>query len=288
MKIQKVKKRYILLLLVIFYISTSIFQFVRFRIKLNEKYGKVANKFQTTFFYNENMIINTMLSLGLIPIALLHGGIHGVEYVFKDFRLGIKDFIKPLPVHMTLKAPFMQESFQVTMRGGKIVSDTFYSTLTTDPKFQHLYSEWVKKQVGIEDENVELIFDGAIKDSSWVGEKPYIDFRSITSTDNLEEQICENTHNLYVKSNTYGDPGIIIKVKDYKGLQETLNYADKIEEKVESKVFIDYNQSMVNKGNDFFINVINCDESLILAIHYNNNKEYIDYQNNDNNWVKYE
>ena len=62
--------------------------------------------------------------------------------------------------------------------------------ISTDVKFQHLYSEWVKKQVGIEDENVELKFAGNY-------DPPYIEFNKITSLSEDYREVFENTHNLY-------------------------------------------------------------------------------------------
>ena len=75
----------------------------------------------------------------------------------------------------------MDKSFEIWIdkRNNRIFGSDFYEVLATDPKFQHMYSNWVKKQVGIEDENVELEFKGALKSSAWVGEKPYIDFNKI-------------------------------------------------------------------------------------------------------------
>ena len=63
--------------------------------------------------------------------------------------------------------------------------------IVNDKKFQHLYSEWVKKQVGIEDSNVEFGFAGNF-------DNPYIEFDKITSLSDDYREIFENTHNLYV------------------------------------------------------------------------------------------
>ena len=95
----------------------------------------------------------------------------------------------------------MDETFYIAYNTGKYsCSDNFEQVISNDKKFQHLYSEWVKNQVGIEDENVELEFKGALKGARWVGDEPYIDFSKITSLDDLEKQICKNTHNLYVSN----------------------------------------------------------------------------------------
>ena len=82
------------------------------------------------------------------------------------------------------------KEFSIQVVKGKVLTDTFFSTLTTDVKFQHLYSEWVKKQVGIEDENVELKFAGNY-------DPPYIEFNKITSLSEDYREVFENTHNLY-------------------------------------------------------------------------------------------
>ena len=89
-----------------------------------------------------------------------------------------------------VSTPFMEKEFSIQVVKGKVLTDTFFSTLTTDVKFQHLYSEWVKKQVGIEDENVELKFAGNY-------DPPYIEFNKITSLSEDYREVFENTHNLY-------------------------------------------------------------------------------------------
>ena len=91
-----------------------------------------------------------------------------------------------------IRAPFMEKSFEVWVdnRTHKIFGDTFSTVLSTDVKFQHLYSEWVKKEVGIEDENVELGFAGNF-------DTPYIEFNKITSLSDDYREVFENTHNLY-------------------------------------------------------------------------------------------
>lgn len=114
--------------------------------------------------------------------------------------------------------PFMQKEFRVTIGYDtlKILTDNFYEVLSTDPKFQHLYSEWVKKQVGIEDEGVELGFTGNF-------DKPYIDFDKITSLSKDYREVFENTHNLYAW---------MCEVKNIKELNENnvLVYAQTIRE----------------------------------------------------------
>lgn len=89
-----------------------------------------------------------------------------------------------------VSTPFMEKEFSLQIVKGKVIGDTFYDTLTTDPKFQHLLSEWVKKQVGIEDDNVEFQFAGNF-------DNPYIEFDKITSLSEDYREIFVNTHNLY-------------------------------------------------------------------------------------------
>lgn len=91
-----------------------------------------------------------------------------------------------------LRAPFMDKPFEVWIdnRTHEIFGDNFYDTLLRDNKFQHLYSEWIKKQVGIDDGNVKFEFTG-------VYDKPYIEFDKITTLSDDYREIFENTHNLY-------------------------------------------------------------------------------------------
>ena len=91
-----------------------------------------------------------------------------------------------------ISVPFMEKTFEVWIdnRNHTVFGSNFTETLTTDPKFQHLYSEWVKKQVGIDDENVELKFAGNY-------DPPYIEFNKITSLSEDYREVFENTHNLY-------------------------------------------------------------------------------------------
>ena len=90
-----------------------------------------------------------------------------------------------------IRASFMERPFEVWIdnRTHEIFGDNFYEVLSRDDKFQHLYSEWVKKQVGIEDENVEFGFTGNY-------DKPYIEFDKITSLSDDYSEVFENTHNL--------------------------------------------------------------------------------------------
>ena len=121
--------------------------------------------------------------------------------------------------------PFMSKTFEIWIdkRSNSIYGSNFYEVLSTDLKFQHLYSEWVKKQVGISGENVELEFDRAIISSRLIGGDIYIDFSKITSLDNLEDQICMNTKNYYLKS-------IDVKMVDVNIEEKWLNKAKNIKD----------------------------------------------------------
>ena len=89
-----------------------------------------------------------------------------------------------------LHFPFANDkTIYVESETQKIFSRDF--SFAIDTKFQHLYSEWVKKQVGIEDENVEFGFAGNY-------DTPYIEFNKITSLSDDCREVFENTHNLYL------------------------------------------------------------------------------------------
>ena len=86
----------------------------------------------------------------------------------------------------------MDETFYISyFKGLDGCSDNFDKVISKDKKFQHLYSEWVKTQVGIEDENVELGFAGNF-------DEPYIDFDKITTLSEDYREVFENTHNLFL------------------------------------------------------------------------------------------
>lgn len=127
-----------------------------------------------------------------------------------------------------IESPFATGSIYVNSETKKV--DGGFNLMSI--KFQHLYSEWVKKQVGIEDENVELEFKGALKSSAWVGEKPCIEFDKITDLDYLEEDICKNTHNLYLhtvvidKFNSSSVNEVLELVKSYEKLLKPYVFTD--------------------------------------------------------------
>lgn len=73
-------------------------------------------------------------------------------------------------------------------------SDNFYKVLLADNKFQHFYSEWVKKQIGIDDGNVELEFQGY---DFFTEEHNFkIDFNNINVLDKDYDELFKNVKNM--------------------------------------------------------------------------------------------
>ena len=186
------KKIVFLLLIIVVIFSGCVGKLSNIELKLTEpKEDRQLNDKQVQQYRESFGIVNDKLKQRFIGVytSTEIRGVYGDNY-----RTWIRAY--------ELRAPFMERSFEVWVdnRTHKIFGDNFYEVLIWDNKFQHLYSEWVKRQVGIDDEDVELEFDEAKQDASLVGDRPYIDFDKIISLDNLEEQICENTHNLYLRS----------------------------------------------------------------------------------------
>ena len=114
--------------------------------------------------------------------------------VSESFEIDVKSDVVSNDTDFDIKTGFMDKSFRVIVDtdNKRIYKDNFYEVLSRDNKFQHLYSEWVKKQVGIDDEDVEFGFTGNF-------DKPYIDFDKITSLSDDYREVFENIHNLYAK-----------------------------------------------------------------------------------------
>ena len=173
-----------------------------------------------------------------------------------------------------IRAPFMDRPFEVWVdnRTHKIFGDNFYEVLSKDPKFQHLYSEWVKRQVGIDDENVELNI-GCEK----------IFFENIYKYDSNEDIFVNSSGKISE-----------IRLKNVKVDNDT-NFYDiflLFEEKYLSKFYVnniscDY--KFIIEGEDkkvYFYNEINSYKNQYTNEHYRMRKEYeyIDghiYQKND-------
>ena len=164
-----------------------------------------------------------------------------------------------------LKMPFV-DKYSVGVENGIIVSDNFYEILSTDPKFQHLYSEWVKKQVGIEDSDVELKIAFS-KDS--------IDFKSIVS-------LSDDCHEIFksIKESSFQT----IYVKNVKGLDyknyESLFYEIKdrysLGGRINSKNFImsiyNFDTKLYDNDNYYGEPYIKSPNDLECVVHYWNDR----------------
>ena len=211
-----------------------------------------------------------------------------VDYKGINFHNGGND---SLVFNYNIKVPFMKEEFRVTIGYDtlKILSDNFCEVLLHDNKFQHLYSNWVKKHVGLEDENVELYFNRAMCGSRVIGDNIYIDFDKITDLNNLEEQLCENTNNIYIRSNHH-EKGVDVKIYNINDVKEALNYADLIEKKIRPRIFIDTNHFMPSKSNHLFICFLtqSGENDIDIKYDYDNNTKLYRYHNRDSEWIEYE
>jgi hypothetical protein len=136
--------RHICLIWLIIYLIISIFKFIQINIRINEKYGIVSKKFFVVGYTNESIVIDNIL-------LLLDRTVFPHFNPFYSYTVPEK-----MSTNIVFKTSFMDRKFSVTMKDGIITRDNFYEVLLYDKKFQHLYSEWVKKQVGIDDENIDI------------------------------------------------------------------------------------------------------------------------------------
>ena len=166
---------------------------------IKSKYGILSDKLIVEFIGNRSE-------------ADIHG-VHGWYY---------HDWVRAY----SIIAPFMSKPFEVWIdnRTHKVFGDNFYEVLSTDEKFQHLYSEWVKKQIGCEDENVELKFANYN-----TNEKLNIDFVNIKNISTNYDEIFKNLYNYYL---------IEIHRKNIKDLSNInyKQYADEINNKYFKKI----------------------------------------------------
>lgn len=188
MKTKKFKLRYIFIIWIIVYLLISVFKYFQINSLISKKYGALSKTFNTKMYTNESVVIDGLLLIIGVPITFFTGGAEFTQWLYGDIKL---DFKRKLITKIELKSDIMDKTFNITMQGGRIVNDNFYEVISNDQKFTHLYSEWVKKQVGIEDSNVEFGFAGNF-------DNPYIEFDKITSLSDDYREIFENTHNLYV------------------------------------------------------------------------------------------
>ena len=154
-----IKKEYFLLAIILLFLAVSC------KINYNDSYrftvwnvGFRLTEDKEERAINDNVLYKYLDNYGIIK------DLFKVEFLGYDSGVSIRgvhgwlgrDWIRAYEI----RAPFMEKPFEVWIdnRTHEIFGDNFYEVLSTDAKFQHLYSDWVKKQIGCEDENVELEF----------------------------------------------------------------------------------------------------------------------------------
>ena len=132
--------------------------------------------------------------------------------IIDTFEITIKSAVVNTNTLFVIKTPFMDQSFGISVdtKKKRIDGDTFYEVLSKDMKFQHMYSEWVKRQIGCEDENVELGFYGQQSNPKLI-----ILFNQISNLNNNYEEIFKNTYNFYLNT---------ISIKHLRDLNEQNSY----------------------------------------------------------------
>ena len=231
MNIKKFRIRYLLITWIVIYILISLFKYIKIKQLIYDKYGVVSKTFSTKKYINESIIVDgAMLIIGF-PVLLLTGGWSFTKWAYSDVKF---DFSQKLTTYIELKPRFMQEKFSIEMRDGRIVSDNFYEILSTDQKFQHLYSEWVKKQVGIEDSDMELKFYGQQSNP-----KLEISFDSIEYLSDDYREVFENVKYLYCNGINVNNIYDLTEENSYNIAKELLDkYFDKIVELIGKPPFI--------------------------------------------------
>ena len=288
-KMKKFKIWYILVLWLVYYLLLSAVHYVQLRNDLSRKYGMIANKMRTTYFINDSILIDTVIYVAVLPICYL---IAGAELTNSRGSNLFKDYT--YTTFARFKAPFMSKTFDVKMKNGKIIEDTFYDTIVTDSKFNHLYSEWVKKKIRCEDENVELEFDLARDKHNSVQKKISIDFSSIVDVNNIEEEICRNIKNYVLysidkknldKSNklNFLNEAKIIKAKFYNDIISN-NYQDILWENINIKLYYYDVDLAFDRYNDSFAN---SNEDNFYYVRFGLKDNTIKYLSNeyDNTWI---
>ena len=141
--------------------------------------------------------------------------------VSETFEVEVKSDIVSTDTDFDIKAPFIEKSFRIIVdTDNKIIyKDNFYEVLANDPKFNHLYSDWVKKQIGCEDPNVEMKFHG-----STINDPISVNFNQIKFVNNTYDEIFSNIKGYYC---------IGIKKKNIKNLGtiDTKNIANEMRTK---------------------------------------------------------
>ncbi|MDO5569812.1 MAG: hypothetical protein Q4G04_06930, partial [bacterium] len=142
------------------YLCSTLISYGQYRYRLNEKYGKLTSTMTTTFFYKESLIINSaiviVVCIATIPVA----GLSGVEYIVSSFT----DSMYAYPIfrlgasYATVYTQFRDKPFKIQLKNGEIVKDTFENYIYENYTFKQLYSNWMKKQIGCDDDNVEFSY----------------------------------------------------------------------------------------------------------------------------------
>ena len=227
--------RHICLIWLIIYLIISIFKFIQINIRINEKYGLVSKKFFVVGYTNESIVIDNIL-------LLLD------RTVFPHFNPFYRYTVpEKMSTNIVFKTSFMDGKFSVTMKDGIITRDNFYEVLCYDNKFQHMYSEWVKKQVGIDDKNVELEFSKSAD--------VRIDFDKIDQLSKDCKEIFENTHNLYLNNviinnfNLANVDDILTMVNGYEPLLKPYIFTD-VDNELRFEIEL---EDLQNEQNDLYL-----------------------------------
>ena len=197
------KRSVLILLLIISMLSSGcVGELSKVSLKLTEsKEDRQLNDKQVEIYLNTFGVIKNKLKLRYIGdfTTTQIRGVYGDNY-----RTWIRAY--------EIRAPFMEKPFEVWIdnRTHEIFGNNFYEVLSTDAKFQHLYSEWVKRQIGCEDENVELGFYGQQSNPKLI-----ILFNQISNLNNNYEEIFKNTYNFYLNT---------ISIKHLRDLNEQNSY----------------------------------------------------------------
>ena len=132
-----------------------------------------------------------------------------------------------------IKMPFMDNMFYVFINNGDITQVNFHDKVFYDPKFQHLYSEWVKKQVGIKDENVEFEFS---KNTNAT-----INFDRIDKLSKDYKEVFENTKGMELIQIFQYNIRDLSRENWYEYASNYLKYYNKIKSICNFNVLCDYN-----------------------------------------------
>ena len=135
-----------------------------------------------------------------------------------------------------IETPFASGALWVSSKDQSISGGL---SIKDDPKFLHLYSNWVKKQVGIEDENVELVI-GFNEDS--------IDFKEIIKLSDDYREIFESIKESGFKT-IYVKNILDLNNNNYKNYFYDIKDKYSLNGKIDNKYFY---MELMNYDCDFF------------------------------------